>query len=180
MYPQNPLTLGQANFSPYLTPVINNPVVPNYQPVQSPVPQRHIDCVNGKDSAYAFQMGPNSSAILVDNLEPKIWIVTTDASGYKAVKGYRIIEDEEQPNPIPVSGMVSDTVKDPVLESDSKWKESLENRIHELEERLKSYEQSNNQHAYTGQSNDAVTQSNDRNGQSVKGSNGSNQSNGHK
>lgn len=176
-YPINPLSIGQANFSPYLTPVINNPVVPNYQPVQSPVPQRHIDCVNGKDSAYAFQMGPNSSAILVDNLEPKIWIVTTDASGYKAVKGYRIIEDVEESSPIVATVTDSTNNSD---DSNSKWKQDLEDKIHSLEERLLSYEQSNNQYAFTGQSNDAVTQSNDRNGQSIKGSNGSSQSNGRK
>lgn len=168
----NPLTIGQANFNPYYNPMVTNPVIPNYQPVTAPAPSRHIDCVNGKESAYAFQLGPNSSVILVDNLAPKIWIVTTDASGYKAVKGYKIIEDDE-PQPQPIIAEVQES-------EESKWKQSFENRIKELEERLANYEQSNNQYVDADKSVNAIAQSNDRNSQSGKRSNGNAQSDGRK
>ena len=176
MYPMNPLTVGQANFSPYYSPLNFNPVVPNYQPVTAPAPSRQIDCVNGRDSALAFQLGPNSSVILADNLEPKIWVVTTDASGYKAIKGYKIIEDEETPN-------ISNGPASDESEQNSKWKETLEsfnNRLDKLEERLNEYGQSNTRNAYQSKSGNARTQPDDRNGQSGKGSNGSYQSDGSK
>ena len=162
MYPMNPLMVGQANFSPYYNPTIANPVIPNYQPVQPPAPTRQIDCVNGRDSALAFQLGPNSSVILADNLKPKVWVVTTDASGYKAIKGYKIVEDDEAP-PIAAEGKVEPTT----AEVQSKWEETFEKfntRLDTIEERLNEYGKSDRQYAGQSKSGSTNVQSNVRNG----------------
>jgi hypothetical protein len=159
-YPINPLAFGQPNTNPYYTPMQN--VIPNYPVVQQTAPHMDIQRVNGKDSAYAYNIGPNSSVILVDNLQPKIWVVTTDASGYKAVKGFTITPDEEDNTPIPAEGKVDpneDLIRD------------LTERLNKLEEKVKDYEQSNSKPAYQSKSGNGNVQSNDRNGTSGKGSN---------
>ena len=166
MYPMNPLTVGQATFSPYVNQWPTNPVVPNYQPISQPVPQRQIDCVNGRDSALAFQLGPNSSVILADNLAPKVWVVTTDASGYKAIKGYKIIEDDDDA-PIVAEGKVSSDN----TAQESKWKQEIEtltNRIDELEEQLNEYRKSNSQYVGQNKSGNTNGQPNARNGNGSK------------
>ena len=110
MYPNNPLMMGQPVFNPYVNQIPMNPAVPNYPVVQQPVPHREVDRVNGKESAYAFAMGPNSSVVLVDNLAPKVYLVTTDSSGYKAVNSYRIVPDEDEL--IQADGKVEETKED--------------------------------------------------------------------
>lgn len=177
MYPSNPLTMGNAMFNPYYS-AVQNPIVPNYPVVQQQTAvQRKVECVNGKESAYTFPMGPNSSVILVDNLSPKIFFVTTDASGYKAVKTFKIIPDEEETSQaIEAEGSI---VKDDSVQE-------LMERLNKLEERMADYEQSNgagqsNSKSFnTVKSSDGDVKPNDRNGQNSKGSNGSNQSNGSK
>ena len=176
-YPMNPLTVGQANFNPYYTPM-QNPFIPNYPVVQQPTaaPQRKVDCVNGKESAYTFPMGPNSSAILVDNLSPRIFFVTTDASGYKAVKSFKIKDDEDDitSKPIEANGDVSTDESETVKE--------LTERLNKLEERMTGYEQSNasgkpdTRSFGQSKSGNGSYQSNDRNGQNSKGSNGNDKS----
>ena len=165
-YPFNPLTIGQPTYTPYYqTPV--NQVIPNYQPViPAQGPHMDIQRVNGKESAYAYNIGPNSSVILVDNLAPKIWIVTTDSSGFKAVNGFRIIPDDEETQPITI-----EEKEDPV--------KALTERIDKLEERMNSYGQSNSKSSWQNKQSHGNAQPNDRNGQSVKGSNDGGQSNGH-
>lgn len=169
MYPNNPL----SGFNPYYSnPFIQNPasMVPNYPVVQQTSPHMEINCVNGKESAHAFAMGPNSSAVLVDNLEPKIWLVTTDSSGYKAVNGFRIIPDNEE-TPIEADGKVEEEKEDPI--------KILTERIDKLEERMSNYGQSNAKSSWQNKSSNGHVQSNDRNGQGIKGSDGGNQSDGH-
>ena len=127
IYPFNPIT----NTNPYFmtNPIQTSPVqqggnVIGYNPnsVQQ-MPQRQIETANGKQGAFSFTMGPNSSVILADAVNPKIWIVTTDSSGVKAVKGFKVIPDEEE------------EPKDPIT--------LLNERLDKLEERMNSYGQSN-------------------------------------
>ena len=149
MYPNNPLTIGQASFQPY----VQQPMLyyPPQQMVQQPAPQQavpqgphmEIQTANGEQSAYAFLMGPNSSVILADTMKPKIWIVTTDSSNFKTVKGYRIIPDEEEEKP-------EEKKEDPISE--------LLKHVKELEERMNRYEQSNYQSNNASQSDSAGTQ----------------------
>lgn len=46
--------------------------------------------VNGENGARAFQMAPNSSALLLDETSPIVWLAQTDGAGYKTVTPYKI------------------------------------------------------------------------------------------
>lgn len=46
--------------------------------------------VNGKGGADAYQMMPNSSALLLDETAPIVWLVTTDGAGFKTTQPYEI------------------------------------------------------------------------------------------
>ena len=70
--------------------------------------------VNGRPGAEAYNMGPNASALLLDNTAQIIWFVQTDGAGYKNVVPYDYSPHEEKP-------------------PEDKYK-SLETRITKLEE----------------------------------------------
>lgn len=151
IYPNNPY-FQQTQYQP----------VQNFQPVMQQGPHMEIQRVNGKDAAYAFAIGPNSSVILADTMLPKIWIVTTDAAGYKVVTGMNVFPDEE---PVPAEGKIEEK-EDPI--------KALTERIDKLEERMRNYGKSDSKSAGQGKSGNAGSQSNDRNGTRVEGSNGNN------
>lgn len=70
----------------------NNPYLsPYYQPTQ-PVQQTPVQVVrvNGENGARAFQIGANSSALLLDESGLMVWLVTSDGAGYKTVSAYDI------------------------------------------------------------------------------------------
>lgn len=46
--------------------------------------------VNGEGGARAYQMPPNSNALLLDEANPLVWLVQTDGAGYKTVTPYTI------------------------------------------------------------------------------------------
>lgn len=52
--------------------------------------RQEIIRVNGKGGAEAFQMPPNSEALLLDESDPVVWLVVTDGAGYKTVTSYDI------------------------------------------------------------------------------------------
>ena len=54
------------------------------------LPQYNIVQVNGENGANAFQMGPNSQILLLDETAPIVWFVQTDGAGYKTVTPYTI------------------------------------------------------------------------------------------
>ena len=61
-------------------------------------PQRYeIIRVNGENGAQAFQMAPNSSALLLDETAPIVWFVQTDGAGYKTAKPFSIAPYQPQP-----------------------------------------------------------------------------------
>ena len=100
------------------------PQLPLQFPQQmSPVPPRmEIQKVSGEDSAKAFPIGPDSSAILMDLNDPLIWVITTDASGFKNV------------TPFSISPYVKE---EPVKASDITAQiDELNNRLNKLEERM--------------------------------------------
>lgn len=69
---------------------IYNPMISPY--LQSSVQQtrQEVVRVKGYDGATAHPMGPNSSAILLDESGLLVWLVTTDGIGYKTVTPYDI------------------------------------------------------------------------------------------
>lgn len=84
------------NFNPF------NPygqfVPQQYQmPVQQPVSQ--VVRVHGEEGAKAYQMGANSSALLLDESGLMVWLITSDGAGYKTVSAYDIKPHETVPAP---------------------------------------------------------------------------------
>ena len=79
------------------------------------IPKQEIIRVNGENGARAFQIAPNSSALLLDETSPIVWVVQTDGAGYKTVTPYTITPYQPEP-PIDVK--------------------SLEERIKKLEETI--------------------------------------------
>ena len=65
------------------TPTIANGLYPNFQ-------KQEVVKVNGENGARAYQMMPNSSALLLDENNPIVWLVQSDGAGYKTVSPYTI------------------------------------------------------------------------------------------
>ena len=78
---------GNPYYNPYANQFQNT-----YQPtVQQPMlPQQQVVKVNGENGARAYQMGANSSALLLDECGTIVWLATTDGASYKTVTPYDI------------------------------------------------------------------------------------------
>ena len=79
----------------------NNPYMPNnfQMPFQTQAPQMQVVRVNGRNGAQAYQIGPNSSALLLDESGTLVWLVTTDGASYKTVSPYDISPHQDAPAP---------------------------------------------------------------------------------
>ena len=86
----------------------NNPYMPNnpYQQFMGQGqaqaqtgPQMQVVRVNGRNGAQAYQIGPNSSALLLDESGTMVWLVTTDGASYKTVSPYDIAPHQDAPAP---------------------------------------------------------------------------------
>ena len=66
---------------------------------QQAQPQMQIVKVNGENGAKAFNMGANSSALLLDESGLMVWLVTSDGAGYRTVSAYDIKPHEVAPAP---------------------------------------------------------------------------------
>lgn len=80
MYPQQPY-FPQQNFTQY----------------PQPIKKTEIIHVNGENGARAFQMLPNSQALLLDDTAPLVWLAQTDGAGYKTVTPYSIAPYQPEP-----------------------------------------------------------------------------------
>lgn len=67
------------------------------QPYRQAPPVMQVTRVNGEGGARAFSMGPNSSALLLDESGVIVWLVTTDGAGYKSVSPYDITPHQAAP-----------------------------------------------------------------------------------
>ena len=85
---------GNPLYNPALAPYMG--MQRPYQP--QPVKQEVVK-VNGENGARAFSMGPNSSALLLDESGTLVWLVTTDGAGYKSVSPFDINPHEAAPAP---------------------------------------------------------------------------------
>ena len=63
------------------------------------VPPQQVVRVNGENGARAFQIGANSSALLLDESGTMVWLVTSDGAGYKTVAAYDIAPHQAAPAP---------------------------------------------------------------------------------
>ena len=67
----------------------------NFQPQTSNFNQQtNITFVNGVEGAKAFQMSPNSSALLMDSDNSKFYVKSTDSLGVAKISSYSFTEDE--------------------------------------------------------------------------------------
>lgn len=55
--------------------------------------------VNGENGAQAYPLAPNSSALLLDESQPLVWLVKTDGAGYKTVSAFNITPHEQAQQP---------------------------------------------------------------------------------
>lgn len=60
------------------------------------VQKQEIIKVNGRGGANAFQMAPDSSALLLDTTAPIVWFAQTDGAGYKTLLPYDITPHKEE------------------------------------------------------------------------------------
>lgn len=67
----------------------------NFQ--QQQLPHYEVIKVNGKPGVDAFQMGPNSSVLLLDETQNVVWFVQTDGAGYKTPTPFTISPYVEKP-----------------------------------------------------------------------------------
>ena len=78
--------------NPYLNPY--------YQPTPQPYsPPSSVIKVNGENGARAYQIGANSSALLLDESGLMVWLVVSDGAGYKTVTPYDITPHQTAPAP---------------------------------------------------------------------------------
>lgn len=66
------------------------------QTQQTQFPTQSIQYVNGRQSAENYQMGANSSVILMDSNMNRFYSKHTDASGASTIKAYDFKEAEEE------------------------------------------------------------------------------------
>ena len=69
-------------YNPYLNPY-TTPFMPQTQ-------EQQVVKVNGENGARAYQMGANSSALLLDASGTIVWLVMSDGAGYRTVTPYDI------------------------------------------------------------------------------------------
>ena len=69
------------------------------QPVQTFAQPSQVIKVNGENGARSYQMGANSSALLLDESGLMVWLAVTDGAGYKTVSAYDIAPHQDAPAP---------------------------------------------------------------------------------
>lgn len=92
----------------------NNQFLQNLLLQQQPM-QQEVVKVSGINGVNAYQMSPNSSALLLDTTASIVWLVQTDGAGYKTSTAYDI---------------------SPHVDEDVVQYKSLEERITKLEEMI--------------------------------------------
>ena len=86
-----------GQFPPQFVPFV--PQTPSYSSWNQNLPRQEIIRVNGENGAKAYQMAPNSSALLMDETAPLVWLIQTDGAGYKTAVPYTIAPYQSQPVP---------------------------------------------------------------------------------
>ena len=95
----------------YQNPFINPYGVPQpmIQPQMQMVQPTQVIRVNGENGAKAYNLGANSSALLLDESGLMVWLVTSDGAGYKTVQAYDIAP--HQAAQAPDFGSLEDRIK---------------------------------------------------------------------
>lgn len=74
---------------------INQPMGPQIPSMY--LPHYEVIKVNGEAGAKNFKIGPNSSALLLDETAPIVWYVQTDGTGYLTATPFDITPHQVQP-----------------------------------------------------------------------------------
>ena len=82
--------------NPYMNPY---GFMQQYQQQPQVQPSVQVVRVNGENGARSYQMGANSSALLLDESGLMVWLVTSDGAGYKTVSAYDIAPHQQTPAP---------------------------------------------------------------------------------
>ena len=69
------------------------------QQAQQSIQKQEVVKVNGENGARAYQIGANSSALLLDESGVIVWLVTADGAGYKSVAPFDISPHKEAAPP---------------------------------------------------------------------------------
>ena len=77
----------------YINQTPNMPMYNGYNNYR--LPTYEVIKVNGRGGANAFQMGPNSSILLLDETDNIVWLAQTDGAGYKTVTPFDIVPHKE-------------------------------------------------------------------------------------
>ena len=88
--------------NPYINPYGVGSFSPFQQQYQQPAPaqpSQQVVRVNGENGARSYQIGANSSALLLDESGSMVWLVTSDGAGYKTVAPYDILPHKAEPAP---------------------------------------------------------------------------------
>ena len=67
------------------------------QQFQQPQLSTQVVKVNGENGARSYQIGANSSALLLDESGMMVWLVTSDGAGYRTVTAYDITPHKTEP-----------------------------------------------------------------------------------
>ena len=96
---------------------------------QFPSLKQEVVKVKGENGARTYQMMPNSSALLLDEDNPIVWLVQTDGAGYKTVSPYSISPYQPAP-PIDLSSLDErlKRIEAIIDESDSKSNANRKNK----------------------------------------------------
>lgn len=87
------------NSNPYMQQPAAYPQAQNMYSMTPQQPVMQVVRVNGRGGAEAFAIGPNSSALLLDESGRLVWAVTTDGAGYKTISPYDIVPHQDAPAP---------------------------------------------------------------------------------
>jgi hypothetical protein len=80
--------------NPFLNPYVFGQ---QYQQIPQSIPATQVVKVSGENGARSYQMGANSSALLLDETGTMVWLATTDGAGYKTVSAYDITPHKTEP-----------------------------------------------------------------------------------
>jgi hypothetical protein len=72
--------------------------------MQQQLPPQQVTRVSGQNGAQAYTLPPNSSALLLDETAPIVWLKTTDGAGYPTLTPYDIIP-HQTPTPVDASSL---------------------------------------------------------------------------
>lgn len=119
-------------YNPYSN--FNNPYMPQFNTPSIPV-KNEVVRVNGRNGAEAYQMSPNSSALLLDTSAPIVWLKTTDGAGYPSLQAYGITPMKESNYTQTIEERLTRLEEivnaKPDTRSDKSKQSNVENRKHE-------------------------------------------------